>query len=41
MFHRVKAVLHGDVTTLAALGEKGLQELVMATHAGSTSDEFA
>jgi phosphoserine phosphatase len=36
-----KAVLDGDVKTLAELGEKGLLELVMATHAGSTSDEFA
>jgi len=29
------------VKALAASGEKGLVELVMATHAGNTSDEFA
>jgi phosphoserine phosphatase len=36
-----KAALEGDVKTLAASGEKGLLELVMATHAGNTADEFA
>ena len=36
-----KAALEGDMQALAASGEKGLLELVMATHAGSTSDEFA
>ena len=36
-----KAALEGDVKALAASGEKGLVELVMATHAGNTSDEFA
>jgi phosphoglycolate phosphatase-like HAD superfamily hydrolase len=36
-----KAVLEGDMNTLAASGEKGLLELVMATHANLTSDEFA
>jgi hypothetical protein len=36
-----KAVLEGDMKTLAASGEKGLLELVMATHANLTSDEFA
>ena len=29
-----KAVLDGDMKTLAAAGEHGLVELVMATHAG-------
>ena len=36
-----KAVLEGDMKALAATGEKGLAQLVMATHAGMTSDEFA
>jgi phosphoserine phosphatase len=36
-----KAAIEGDVKALAAAGEKGLAELVMATHAGSTADEFA
>ena len=36
-----KAVLEGDMKALAASGEKGLLELVMATHAGMTTDEFA
>jgi len=36
-----KAVLDGDMKTLAAAGEKGVLELVMATHAGMTTDEFA
>ena len=36
-----KAGLEGDLKTLAASGEKGLLELVMATHAGNTSEEFA
>lgn len=35
-----KAVLDGDMKTLAASGEKGLFELVMATHTGMTTDEF-
>ena len=35
-----KAVLEGDMKTLAAAGEKGLVELIMATHAGMTTDEF-
>ncbi len=35
-----QAVLEGDMKTLAASGEKGLLELIMATHAGMTSDEF-
>jgi phosphoglycolate phosphatase-like HAD superfamily hydrolase len=36
-----KAVLDNDIATLAKSGEKGLLELVMATHAGMTTDEFA
>jgi hypothetical protein len=36
-----KAILDGDRAALAAIGERGLVELVMATHAGLTSDEFA
>ena len=36
-----KAVLDGDVKALAASGEKGIAEIVMATHAGMTTDEFA
>jgi phosphoserine phosphatase len=35
-----KAALEGDMKTLAASGEKGLLELVMATHAGMTTEEF-
>ena len=35
-----KAVLEGDRTALAAAGEKGLMEMVGATHTGITSDEF-
>ena len=36
-----QAVLAGDMKALAASGEKGLMELMAATHAGMTSDEFA
>jgi phosphoserine phosphatase len=36
-----KSALGGDYKGVAASGEKGLVELVMATHAGMTSDEFA
>lgn len=36
-----QAVLEGDMKTLAASGEKGIVELVMASHAGMTTDEFA
>jgi phosphoserine phosphatase len=36
-----KAALEGDVKAVAASGEKGLLELVMATHANMTADEFA
>ncbi|MCB1858037.1 MAG: haloacid dehalogenase-like hydrolase [Gammaproteobacteria bacterium] len=35
-----KAVLENDVNTLATLGERGLLQLIMATHAGLTTDEF-
>jgi phosphoglycolate phosphatase-like HAD superfamily hydrolase len=35
-----RAVLENDHQALAAAGLKGLVELVMATHAGMTSDEF-
>jgi len=36
-----KAVLDGDLQALADAGEKGLLELVMATHAGMSTVEFA
>ena len=36
-----KAALEGDMATLAASGEQGLLELVMASHAGTTTEEFA
>jgi phosphoglycolate phosphatase-like HAD superfamily hydrolase len=36
-----KAVLEGDHAALAAAGEKGLLEIVAATHAGMTTEEFA
>jgi phosphoserine phosphatase len=36
-----KAALEGDLKTLAGSGERGLLDLVMATHAGMTTDEFA
>ncbi len=35
-----KAALEGDVKALGALGEHGMAELVMATHAGMPSEEF-
>ncbi len=35
-----KAVLDGDMKTLAASGERGLLELVMTTHAGMTTEVF-
>ncbi|MDQ0323818.1 hypothetical protein QO002_006025 [Pararhizobium capsulatum DSM 1112] len=35
-----KAVLEGDLKTLAAAGEKGLMEILMTTHSGMSSDEF-
>ncbi len=36
-----KAALEGDRATLADAGERGLLALVMATHAGMTTDQFA
>jgi phosphoglycolate phosphatase-like HAD superfamily hydrolase len=36
-----RAVLENDAKTLAASGERGILELVMASHADTTSDEFA
>jgi phosphoglycolate phosphatase-like HAD superfamily hydrolase len=36
-----RAVLEDDRKALAAAGEHGIAELVMATHAGMTTDEFA
>ena len=35
-----KAVLDGDIKTFVASGEKGLAEIIMATHTGMTTDEF-
>jgi len=35
-----KAALEGDMKTLVASGEKGLVQLMMATHAGMTTEEF-
>ena len=35
-----KAVLEGDMEALAATGERGLLQLVMASHAGNTAAEF-
>jgi phosphoglycolate phosphatase-like HAD superfamily hydrolase len=35
-----KAVLEGDRAALAATGEKGLLEILAATHAGMTTEEF-
>ena len=36
-----KAVLENDMNALADAGQKGILELVMATHAGYTTEEFA
>lgn len=36
-----KAVLDNDLKALAAAGEKGFAELILATHTGMTTDEFA
>jgi hypothetical protein len=35
-----KAVIDGDMKAVAASGEKGLAELIMATHTGMSTDEF-
>jgi phosphoserine phosphatase len=36
-----QAALEGDMKTLAAAGEKGLVELIMASHAGMSTADFA
>jgi phosphoglycolate phosphatase-like HAD superfamily hydrolase len=36
-----KAVIEGDLKTLAALGEKGFLQIMAATHTGITTDEFS
>lgn len=36
-----RSVLNGDMKGLAATGEKGLVELLSATHAGMTTEEFS
>ena len=36
-----KAVLENDMGALASTGEKGLLQLIMATHAGITTEEFS
>jgi len=36
-----KALLEGDMKTVAASGMKGVVQIVMASHAGMTGDEFA
>jgi len=36
-----KGVLSGDLSTVSASGEQGLLELIAATHANTTTDEFA
>ncbi len=36
-----KAALEGDTKALGEVGERGVMELMMATHAGMTTDEFA
>ena len=36
-----KGLLEGDLEAVAASGEHGLLEMLMATHAGMTTDEFA
>jgi hypothetical protein len=36
-----KAALEGDMKTLFSSGEGGLTEIMVATHAGMTTDEFA
>ncbi len=36
-----KAVLEGDLETLAQAGMEGLAKLIMASHAGMTTEEFA
>jgi len=36
-----KGVLEGDLASVAATGEKGVMEVIGATHAGMTADEFS
>jgi phosphoglycolate phosphatase-like HAD superfamily hydrolase len=36
-----KAILEGDLAALVASGQKGLLEIIAATHAGMTTDEFS
>ena len=36
-----QAVLEGNVEALVALNEKGLREIITATHSGMTTDEFS
>src|SRR5262245_16314364 len=36
-----KGILENDMKAVAASGEKGLMEVIAATHAGMTTDEFA
>jgi hypothetical protein len=36
-----KAILEGDFAALVASGQKGLLEIIAATHAGMTTDEFS
>ncbi|MDW6022896.1 HAD family hydrolase [Mesorhizobium sp. BAC0120] len=36
-----QALLEGDLKTAASAGEKGLLEIITATHSGMTTDEFA
>ena len=36
-----KALLEHDIAALGATGEKGLLEILMATHSGMTTDEFS
>jgi phosphoserine phosphatase len=37
----LKAVLDGDMKAVAKAGKKGIEEILMVTHAGMTTDEFA
>ena len=37
----LKAVIDGDMKAVAKSGKKGLEEIIMVTHAGMTTDEFA
>lgn len=36
-----KSALEGDLQSLAGFGEKGLVQLIMATHSGMTTDDFS